>query len=276
MHPIRFEAVRLRDDHGVVHAFHHLPGDEVAVSRNWPGLYDDWPDGRTPFSEWAVNNNNAEEVAVYVGLLWRLSAGLARYAIPAYYRGDAARALGREPVLVDWEYEVDAEETTAEARDNGFVPGRSAVRIRPEPTAWEVENAGRAGLFPLETPRDLVCALRAVVFDASSEVTVFAVPPGPERFARLAAALRGPVRPSLGDVLGDDGILLDLTIGSDLGTYDSLLVASRTDLRERLAALAADCDRRVDSYEQGLDRLRTVPDFLHAMPDLAGVRLDVP
>ncbi|MET7861612.1 hypothetical protein ABZS81_31335, partial [Streptomyces sp. NPDC005318] len=77
-------------------------------------------------------------------------------------------------------------------------------------------------------------------------------------------------------VLGDDGILLDLTIGSDLGTYDSLLVASRTDLRERLAALAADCDRRVDSYEQGLDRLRTVPDFLHAMPDLAGVRLDVP
>ncbi|MFJ5774590.1 hypothetical protein [Streptomyces sp. NPDC093094] len=270
MHPIRFEAVQR---HGV-HVFHHLPGDDVPVSRHWPGLSEEWPEGRTPFSEWAVNNNNTEEVAVYVGLVWRLTAGLARYAIPAYYRDDAARTLGREPVLVDWEYDVDAERLTAESRDNGFVPGRSALTLRPPPTAWEVENAGRAGLFPLATPRDLVSALHAVIFDASSEITVFAVPPGAERFERLTAALRGPVRPVLGDVLGDDGIFLDLTIGSDAGNHDSVVVASCTDLRGPLTALAADCAQRIESYEQRLHELRDVTDFLRMMPELAGVDLD--
>ncbi|MET7304127.1 hypothetical protein [Embleya sp. NPDC005575] len=272
MHPIRFEAVQR---HGI-RVFHYLPGDDVVVSRHWPGLFEEWPEGRTPFSEWAVNNNNMEEVAVYVGLVWRLTAGLARYAIPTYYRDDAARTLGREPTLVDWEYEVDAEQVTAESRDNGFVPGSSDVRFRRGPTGWEVERVGRAGagLFPLATPRDLVSALHAVVFDASSEITVFAVSPGAERFERLTAALRGPVRPALADVLGDDGIFVDLTIGSDVGNYDSVIVASQTDLRSLPTALAADCTKRVESYEQRLDELRSVPDFLRAMPALAGVDLD--
>ncbi|MGW1537553.1 hypothetical protein [Streptomyces aureus] len=270
MHPIRFSAA---PSHGV-HAFHYLPGDDLTVSRNWPGLFAEWPEERTPFSEWAVNNNNMEEVAVYVGLVWRLTAGLARYAIPTYYRDEAARALGREPVLVDWEYEVDAEQLTAESRDIGFVPGRSCVRIRPRPTDWEVANAGRAGLFPLATPRDLVSALHAVLFDASSEITVFAVPPGAERFERLTAALRGPVRPVLSDVLGDDGIFVDLTIGVDTGHYDSVVVASRGDLLGPLTDLAEDCAQRVESYEQRLDELHGVPDFLRAMPELAGVELD--
>ncbi|MER6134377.1 hypothetical protein [Streptomyces sp. NPDC001815] len=268
MHPIRFAAVQRHD----THVFHYAPGDDVAVSRHWPGLFEEWPEGETPFTEWAVNNNNTEEVAVYVGLVWRLTAGLARYAIPTYYRDDAARTLGREPVLVDWEYEVDAEQLTAESRDNGFVPGRAALTIRP--TAWEVENASRAGLFPLATPRDLVSALHAVIFDASSEISVFAVAQGAERFERLTAALRGPVRPALGHILGDDGIFLDLTIGSDLGNYDSIIIASCTDLLRPLTDLAADCAQRVESYEQRLDELHSVRDFLRAMPELAGVDLD--
>ncbi|MYX32667.1 hypothetical protein [Streptomyces sp. SID8377] len=270
MHPIRFEAV---PRHGI-HIFHYLPGDDIPVSRHWPGLFGEWPQRQTPFSEWAVNNNNMEEVAVYVGLIWRLTDGLARYAIPRYYRDDATQTLGREPIMVDWEYDVDAEQLTPLSRDNGFVPGRSALTICPQPTAWEVENASRAGLFPLATLRDLVSALHAVLFDASSEMTVFAIPPGAERLERLTAALRGPVRPALGDVLEDDGIFLDLTIGSDLGNYDSIIVASSTDLLSPLTNLAADCAQRVESYEQRLDELRSVPDFLRAMPQLAGVDLD--
>ncbi|MGW9211791.1 hypothetical protein ACWGR4_33070 [Embleya sp. NPDC055664] len=211
-----------------------------------------------------------------MGLVWRLTAGLARYAIPAYYLHDAARTLGREPVLVDWEYEVDAEQVTAAARDNGFVPGSATNRFLRGPTGWEGERIGRdgAGLFPLATPRDLVSALHAVLLDASSEITVFAVTPGAERFERLTAALRGPVRPVLADVLGDDGIFVDLTIGSDVGNHDSIIVASQTDPLDRLTGLAADSTKRVESYEQRLDELRNVPDFLRAMPTLAGVTLD--
>ncbi|MFD5069472.1 hypothetical protein ACIOEZ_17210 [Streptomyces sp. NPDC087866] len=270
MHPIEFEA----DEAEGVHVFRYLPRDNVAVSRHWPGLVQSWPEEETPFTEWAVNNNNMEEVAVYVGLVWRLTAGLARYAIPAYYRDDAERVLGRAPVLVDWEYEVDAEQLTGALRDKGFVPGRSAITIRPKPTAWQVENTDRAGVFPLVTPRDLVAALHAVIFDASSEITVFAVAPGPERFDRLVAALRGPKRPTLAEVLGDDGVFVDLTIGSDLDNYDSVIVASPADMQPRVADLTADYARRIEAYEQRLHELRDVPDFLRAMRKLVGVDLD--
>ncbi|MEU7046799.1 hypothetical protein AB0A77_37960 [Streptomyces varsoviensis] len=270
MHPIEFHAV---DAEGI-HAFHYIPGDNLAVSRHWPGLVRGWPGNKTPFTEWAVNNNNMEEVAVYVGLIWRLTAGLARYAIPSYYRDDAERFLGRAPTLVDWEYEVDAEELTAGLRDRGFVPGRSTASMCPKPTAEQLGNVDRAGVFALATPRDLVAALQAVLLDASSEVTVFAVAPGSERFERLVAALRGPVRPALAEVLGDEGIFADLTIGSDLGNYDSIIVASPTDLMPRLAALTANHAHRIEVYEQELGALRDIPDFLRALRELAGVDLD--
>ncbi|WP_328491741.1 hypothetical protein OHS59_02605 [Streptomyces sp. NBC_00414] len=272
MHPIAFEA----DETEGVHVHRYLPGDNTAVSRHWPGLFEAWPQDRTPFTEWAVNNNNMEEVAVYLGFVWRLTAGLARYAIPTYYREEAERLLGRAPALVDWEYEVDAEQTTAALRDRGFVPGRSAITKGPNPTPWQAENAARAGVFPLETPRDLVAALHAVLCDASAEISVFAVAPGPERFTRLASALRGPTRPTPAEVLGDDGVFVDLTIGCDLGYYDSLIVASPVGLMPRLADLTADHGRRIEAYEEGLNELTDVPDFLRAMRRLSGVSLDAP
>ncbi|WP_329492799.1 hypothetical protein [Kitasatospora herbaricolor] len=266
MHPIRFRA----STSDGVHLFHYLPGNDPAVTQHWPGLLQDWAAEGTPFTEWAVNNCNMEEVAVYVGLVWRLTAGLDRYAIPTYYCDDAQRFLEQKPMPVNWEYEVDASALTATTRDKGFVPGRKAKPLRAEP-----DSAGRAGLFRLSTPRDLVSALKAVIFDASSEITVFAVAPGPERLQRLVSALSGPTPPTLADVVEEGGVFVDLTIGSDFDYYDSITVASRADLRRRVDELAADYARRISAYELRLDDLASVPDFLQAMPELAGVALDV-
>lgn len=129
-------------------------------------------------------------------------------------------------------------------------------------------------MFRLATPRDLVAAIHAVIFDASSETTVFAVAPGPERLQRLVDALSGPTPPTLAEVVEEEGVFVDLTIGSDIGYYDSVMVASRADLP--LDRLAADCARRIAGYERRLDELARVADFLRAMPELAGVALDAP
>lgn len=278
--PLRFEAARTA---GGVHVHHFLPGDDTPVHHQWPGLYEQWPDGPTPFSEYAVNNGNTEEVAVYTGLVWRLTSGLTRYATPTYYRDDAAHLLRQEPVMVDWEYETDAEGLTSAARDRGFVPGRSVVRFHPPATAREREHAGCAGLFALTTPRDLVAALRAVAFDASGEVTVFAVAPGAARFERLVASLRGPDRPTLDRVLEADEVFADLTIGSDIGYHDSLMFASHRDPGPRLGDLARDYARRIASYERrvagrrpGEPGIPDVPAFLREMAALAGISLDAP
>jgi len=58
---------------GDVHRFVHTPGDARVVERNnWPVLTGDWPGTQdTPYLRFAVNNNNAEEIAVYLGLVMR-------------------------------------------------------------------------------------------------------------------------------------------------------------------------------------------------------------
>ncbi|WP_328905786.1 hypothetical protein OG230_24015 [Streptomyces sp. NBC_00234] len=270
MQPLTFEHVRTSG----VNVHRYLPGEQPSVTRHWPGLFQGWPEGPTPFSEYAVNNNNMEEVAVYVGLLWRFTRGLTRYAIPAYYRDDAERFLAQKPALVDWEYEVDAEEPTFASRDKGFVPACSTHGFRPGLDSWRVEDAQRAGLFRLNTPRDLIRMLHAVLLDASSEITVFAVEPGPDRHASLVSALRGAERPSLPSVIAGREILVDLTIGSDVGQYDSIMVASHADIRPLVQDLAEDYGRRTTAYENGVDSLRGTDAFLQAMAALSGITLD--
>jgi len=267
VHPLHFQHSKERD----INVYRYLPGTRTAVTRHWPGLFQEWPPGPTPFTEYAVNNNNMEEVAVYTGLVWRLTAGLARYAIPTYYREEAAQALGREPVLVDWEYDIEADDPHA-VGDNGFVPGRSTADSRRPDARHAVD---RAGLFDLSAPRDLVRLLHAVLSDASSEVTLFAVAPGPARLKELVASLSGSSRPSLPSVIRDAEVFVDLTIGIDVDYYDAVSVASHADLQPRLDALAIDFARRIEAFEGCVDNLTDVGAFLRAIPELSGIDLDV-
>ncbi|MGX6447392.1 hypothetical protein ACVU7I_04905 [Patulibacter sp. S7RM1-6] len=254
---------------GALHRYAHTPGDAVVVdASNRPVLAGPWPDDRpTPLTRHAVDVGNAEEIAVYLGFVWRLTEGRARHAIPCYYRDQAARVLGRAGRFVAWEYEVDAEGTDADARDTGFVPARAAVPIRPEPTAFEREHRRRAGLFRLDTYADLVGVTRATLGDASAEVSVFAV--ADDRLGALVDALRGPERPDLADLLGADDLFVDLTIGVDLGYHDSVIVHSRGDITERLTRLAREYEAAVTRYESRVPGTTTVEALLHELDRLA-------
>lgn len=60
MNPIRFTPTVEDRQHL------HLPGDHLAVTVHWPGLYEEWPDGARPWTEYAVSNSPSEEAAVYL------------------------------------------------------------------------------------------------------------------------------------------------------------------------------------------------------------------
>jgi hypothetical protein len=186
---------------GELHRYAHTPGEAVVVDEhNWPALTGGWPDDdRTPYMRHAVNNNNTEEVAVYLGLIWRLTEGRSRHAIPCYYRDHAARALGKGCLFVAWEYEVDAWEYEVGRRDKGFVPARASVPVRPQPTAFEREHRRHAGLFHVENYDDLVAVTGAILGDAAAEVSVFAI--ADDRRDALVDALRGRNPPDLADLL---------------------------------------------------------------------------
>lgn len=265
--PIRFDAAV---ENGL-NVYRCLPGVDLPVEIHWPGLYQEWAQGPTPWTEYAINNNNTEEIAVYLGLIWRATDGLARYGIAAYYRDEAAAVLHQEPMLIDWEYEVEAEELDPVRRDHGFVPGRSCVPIRPAPTDWQSEHAAKAGMFNINEPQDLVGLMRVTLTDASAEVIVFGVEPGLDRVTALARSLSGATTPSLAAVLRSGDVFIDLTIGVDLGYYDSITVASHADLTARLRHLADDYDQRIANYEAKVGGLQDIPAFLAAMPDLTGI-----
>ena len=77
MRPLRFK--RYFDG---VYKYHYISEEPRVIEKNWPGLFGEWNSDRTPMSEFNVNSNDCEEVAVYLGLTWRLSSGLCRYGIP--------------------------------------------------------------------------------------------------------------------------------------------------------------------------------------------------
>jgi hypothetical protein len=68
---------------------------------------------------------------------------LARFGVATYYRDEAAAILHQEPMLIDWEYGVGAEEMDPGRRDHGFVPGRSCIPFRPAPTRWQSWHEAR-------------------------------------------------------------------------------------------------------------------------------------
>jgi hypothetical protein len=183
------------------------------------------------------------EDQVYLDLIWQLTDGLKRFAIPRYHRDAGVAACGEPYALVDWEYEVEIEQDCPPSRESirGFVPARSAVSrtIRPPglifdpPSPYDAENEAKAGLFEVWRPERLADVVRSLQCDVSAELNVFALAGSP---IRLASALTQAQPPALGEALGPGGIFVDLVIGVDMGYSSVLLIQSDTDLSEKLAA----------------------------------------
>jgi hypothetical protein len=200
---------------------------------------------------------------------WALTAGRSRYAIPAYYRDQAAQLLGidREAVqLVRWEYEVDSERSEWPAADVGFVPGRACVPMRPWSDQWERDHAGFAGLFELDSLDDLTNLHLAVSFDASSELTLFALS-DPGRAELLVAALNQDDRPTLADILQPGDIFVDLTVAHDLG-FTSKLTVKAPEIVEEVDQLADHFSQAFRRYLGKLDRIDSFEEFYAAIDDL--------
>jgi hypothetical protein len=202
---------------GDLHTYHcavELAGDVL-----WPGLFEVYPEDRlqSPFHRFAINNSDGEALAVWRALAWAVTTGRSRFAIPSYYRDDAARLLSVERAdiaMIDWEYEVEAEPGSLSDVDRGFVPARSVAPIQPEPTSWEKAHQAKAGLFELRNSSDLIALALAVGCDASSEITIFGLA-GENGPTRLVERLRGKTRPHLQEILNTGDVFVDLAVDHD-------------------------------------------------------------
>ncbi|MEU8264820.1 hypothetical protein AB0C02_29915 [Micromonospora sp. NPDC048999] len=240
----------------------------------WSGLWEqDYPEdpGMNPWHRHGVNNNDGEALAVWRVLAWALTAGRSRFAIPAYYRDEAAQLLGvdRGAVqLVRWEYEVDVEQPEWHTADVGFVPARACVSRWPAADRWEHGHAEFAGLFGLGSFRDFTNLDLAVSGDASSEVTLFALS-DPARAGFLAASLNQIDRPYLAEILQPGDIFVDLAVGHDRGTgASSYLTVKAAEATEVVGQLADHFSRAFRRYLDRVGQIRTFEEFHAAIDDL--------
>src|SRR5215472_13036641 len=86
---------------------------DCIVARHWVGVADhELNRDRLPWHQYNVGRGLLEEGVVYLGLSWRLvhEQQLDCYAIPRYYRDEAATLLKKPFDFVAWEYRVIAED----------------------------------------------------------------------------------------------------------------------------------------------------------------------
>jgi hypothetical protein len=297
--PFGFE--RWVDDR--IYTYRHIAREGPVVEKNWPGLFQEWPDyGPTPRTELGVGSNNCEEVAVYLGLIWRLTRGLALYGVPRFHRDAGMARVGSPYSLINWEYDVENEEGPELGTINGFVPARSSVRLWPPPGPWEREHENKAGFFELAVFDVLRDVLMGLMGDARAEFNLYALSSadydealadfqksGPlavtdlrEAFEALRAfeppvlpgamdtlaALQDPEPPRLGSLLGPDEMLIDLSLGIDMGYADVILIHSTTDLSGRLDPLVAEYESAISAYEGDIEEIKSIPEFIERMREL--------
>lgn len=195
---------------------------------------------------------NRPDDQVYLDLIWELTDGLARYAIPRYHRDAGVSACGEPYALADWEYEVEIEPSRKPEPGSihGFVPAKTGVSLPaisttslmdPDsyvlgpPSPYAAGNADKAGLFRVWRLDSLAKIVAELQGDVTAELNLFAVREdrlvGPER---LLAGLTQADRPRLADLLGPEDVFVDLGIGVDIGYSNVLLIQSHSDLSAKL------------------------------------------
>ncbi|MEU7749687.1 MULTISPECIES: hypothetical protein [unclassified Nonomuraea] len=256
---------------GITHARLIAEFGQDVIERHWAGLYElDYPDDPqyNPLLRYGVNNNNREEVAVYLGLAWAFTAGQHRFAVPTWARDEAIRYLGRHDYgFITWEYEIDAERADWPTRDHGFVVPRVMLPTRPAPTDWQRAHRHEAGLFAARDLRELTALTTSTLMDVDGNVNLFGLADA-DRKNGLLESLRGQSQPELATLLAPGDVFVDITIGCDLGTYDSLLVVATGDHRHTWQAIIDEYRRRIHAYEKAIDSLHTFNDLCLALAAL--------
>lgn len=239
---------------------------EGVIDRHWPGLYESW-DGwerdRNPFFRFAVNNNNQEEMAVYLGLSWALTDLPVRLGVLHYQWYTLRTWYHRDPdAWAAWEFLVDAESRAPE-REEGFKRARSG-RPPPGVVGRDGDRYGSgAGMYDLVTPDDLRDLTLGALSDAWGEVTVFGLADQSRR-EEVIEALSGKRPPHLDSLLHENDRMVHLAFGVDLGYYDSILVVGRG-IEVEVQRLAEQYTRAATAYQVAIPSIRSMNDVLAAL-----------
>lgn len=191
------------------------------------------------------------------GLAWALTEGLDREVLIS---GDAAqvkRWFDRDDLRpTRWEYLTQADALNWQQREGRF------VRV------GDVRGAAPSGTFPLDARRELVNVLVASLSDVWATVLVVGMP---TTSTTNAADRLSDIRPpTMSSLLSGGGVAVDVTIGVDLGYFDSVDVAMSGDRRTDLERVLDEFRQRIATFETSLPSVSSLPDYQGVLDILIG------
>ena len=207
-----------------------------------------------------------------IGLVWRLTAGLARFALPVYDGVSNCERDGRPYELVRWEYGIEWDEPDWPSRDRGFVLAQSSRTLPgPRPGGPPIfERIEGAALTRVATWPDLMSVIP--LLDAANTTCLFAITPDQHAYARLLSVLRAEQPPELETVLATaDDMFAVITQEEEELRLSSLIIAGRERLRSSFRAEAEQLAHRLDAYLAATAAARTLEEWSTAVDRLAGL-----
>lgn len=187
---------------------------------------------------WVRSASNTTHQALYCGIAWQLTSGMARIAI-----------VGRGHSLLVKTGEFERQTICSPLWIFGANP-HTATSLRTR----RVADRDDAALVHIETWNQLRLCLRAPQ-DAWSECTLIA---GTESDIRtVKSTLTSSDGADLTSIVADAELVVHLMKGHDLGTTDAVLVCCDTDIDHHVRIVEAGVKRQVDLVERCLHLAKT-------------------
>lgn len=167
----------------------------------------------------AGNRAYHRKLLFYLDLAGFLTAQLKRYVIVGYSPVSEFGNLFPETNFIKWRYEMLSDDNLGMGVDHGFV---STMRN------------GDSAIAPIESLRLITCLSEDLFPDTSTNVTVFGLSNG--RIDDLVETLNGNEEPEVNKFLHGNEIFIHLMCGKEYGHFNGILIKSKRDLEEEIAA----------------------------------------
>ena len=232
-----------------------------------------WGEGTPRFvSEYGMFQPAGLLYPALLGLVWRLTKDLARWALPEFDGVSMCERLTRPYELVRWGYGIDWRQPDWSSRDHGFVVAESH-RARPASRPGEPPRSERfegAALTPVSTWADAVSIIP--VGDQANTLCLFATRPDAEAHELLLSGLRAGQAPRLGAMLATDNDVVAVMTQEDEGLgLSSLLIAGGARCRDSFREEVEQLHGRLASYLSATAAATSLEEWNAAVDHLADV-----
>lgn len=252
-----------------LYEYRHLSIEKDVIKKPWNGFMqfvesEEWDRLHEQFG---VSPYCCEEAVIYLSFIWKMLETRRVFIVPIFDIHAATKRLNKDYNFIRWQYNCTAEDNKLE--DNGFIQARSSYIISPIRDEFQYRHRDYGTIFEINSLEELITLHNVLIFaNAYSEMNIYGLSKE-KRIEDISELLSSEDRPSLGNILNNDDIFIDLILGVDIGYHDGILIVSKSNQDTQIKQLTSRINNLIEQYES---RSREIKDLIEFKNEL--VRLN--